>query len=80
MKKYLILSLSVLLPVLLLAGCGSDKNASKKQGAEVIKYNSGTIMIRDKNTSDDSSEDYFSPGSNVDVGPGDVQFGPENNF
>jgi hypothetical protein len=84
MKKYLILCLAVLFPVLLSTGCnsGNEDKKQENQTSEVTRYRNGTVMIQDKSQSSDP-QGSFDPGTavnNVEVGPGQVKFGPEENY
>ncbi len=77
MKKYFLLTLLLSISVYLNTGCNSADKKSQRH-SHVKKFKSGNIMIKDDN---EETEDFYTPDpsiGNVNVGPGEVQFGPEN--
>lgn len=79
MKKYILLILFLFISVYFNTGCNPEKNEAAGQ-ENSTKYKSGTVYISDDNN---ENSDFYTPQNSVgdvQVGPGDVKFGPEDNF
>jgi len=84
MKNYFLLCLLVVMSVFFTTGCNSkheQTHEKKIKSFEAKSYRSGTVMLRDKsNSSNESSFDFGASMRDMEVGPGEVKFGPENEF